>query len=153
MTSNRFNTTIKDMWNLYLQRQLVRLLHKYYLKYDKRLSRDEVVSHFTKKKSRCFKYFSESKDEFYRRINSVFGGCIPPSPSQNTPRDELKNYYVGYNDDGSENLIITHKGIKFIGLGGYIETLWEEYKGVRALLFWIASTIITIAITYFTVKK
>lgn len=119
-------------------------------------TRDQFIEYYAKNK-RDKLYQERTPEEYKKKIDSLLRSEIPPWNWHEMKRDELKDYLIGYEKPGSENLIVTHNGEKFITKEGYREESFRRFSRSSQdkrdkRNFWIAVagigvTVIGLAIT------
>lgn len=121
------------MKDLFVQKRLIRTLYEKFNLKSIPQTRKRFVEYFSENERGCLLYRFDAAEKYKQRIDTILGGQIPPTPSHDTPREELKEYYLGY-DNGSENLLVTRKGTEFISIGGFIQVVGERFNRMWDLL-------------------
>lgn len=132
---------IRTMEELLLEYKLVKILSRYNLK-SKAPSREEFVDYVCKNHRHKYRYKSYTEKEYWNRINNALGDCIAPPPS--VSRQERIRYYIDYDPDDRESLLVTREGRKFKTWTGFIEAYLDNFGKARVFITGVVIVLVAI---------
>lgn len=139
----------KGMRELHARQSVLRVLDKHHINTGEHLTGEgwlklALTKTWVKLHYTILAFWYCDKEPFRRRIKKIIDVCIPPHDGfANMSRLDKGSYYATFISDTSEELEITPKGTRFIGFGGYAQQLYDKYSGVRAIVVWVVSIILS----------
>ena len=121
------------MKDLILLRKMISVMFNDFDKQKNYQTREKFIEYFAQN-NRGKLYQQDTLSEYQERANRVLGTQIPARGLKDN--EKLDEYYIGYNDDGTETLLVAKKGIRFIDPWwiGFIELVILEHPGITKYL-------------------
>lgn len=125
-TEEGFFGRMEKMKDLLLQRKLVWVLYEKFNLDGKYPIRKAFVKYFAKKERGKFLYRSDTAKRYLGRIDYLLGDCIAPPPS--VAREYRQEYFIDYDPETRNNMLVTKRGREFLSFGGFIQVAAVKFS-------------------------